>query len=130
VCDEASEFYKKDAKGNITYPYDWFDIAALDYRNQELRRYMTDVLKYWIRDFDLDGFRCDVAGEVPTDFWENARRELEQIKPDIFMLAEAHRPELLVKAFELDYSWPMPARWECIAGRARHRFQRRVGEGG
>lgn len=107
VLMKHPEFYKRDAKGNITYPFDWFDIAALDYKSQELRRYMIDMLKYWIREFDLDGFRCDVAGEVPTDFWENARDELDRIKPDIFLLAEAHKPELLVKAFELDYSWPL-----------------------
>ena len=107
VLIKHPEFYKRDAKGNITYPFDWFDIAALDYKRQELRRYMTDMLKYWIREFDLDGFRCDVAGEVPTDFWENARVELDKIKPDIVMLAEAHKPELLVKAFDLDYSWPL-----------------------
>jgi glycosidase len=107
VLMKHPEFYKRDAKGNITYPYDWFDIAALDYRSPELRRYMTDMLKYWIREFDLDGFRCDVAGEVPTDFWEAARAELDKIKPDIFMLAEAHKPELQLKAFELDYSWPL-----------------------
>jgi cyclomaltodextrinase len=106
VLMKTPEFYKRDAKGNITYPYDWFDIAALNYSNRELHRYMTDMLKYWIREFDLDGFRCDVAGEVPTDFWENARLELDKIKPDIFLLAEAHKPELLVKAFDLDYSWP------------------------
>jgi len=68
---------------------------------------MTDMLKMWLRDFDLDGFRCDVAGEVPTDFWENARAELQSIKPDIVMLAEAHKAELLVKAFDVDYSWPL-----------------------
>lgn len=107
VLMKHPEFYKRDAKGNITWPYDWFDIAALDYRNRELRRYMTDMLKYWIREFDLDGFRCDVAGEVPTDFWEAARVELDSVKPNIFMLAEAHKPELLLKAFELDYSWPV-----------------------
>ncbi|HEV2884130.1 MAG TPA: alpha-amylase family glycosyl hydrolase, partial [Pyrinomonadaceae bacterium] len=100
-------FYKRDASGKITYPYDWFDIAALNYHSKELRQYMTDMLKYWIREFDLDGFRCDVAGEVPTNFWENARVELERIKPDIFMLAEAHKAELLVKAFDADYSWPL-----------------------
>jgi glycosidase len=101
------EFYKHDASGQITYPHDWFDIAALNYDNQQLRIYMTEMLKYWLREFDLDGFRCDVAEEVPTDFWENARAELDKIKPDIFMLAEAHKPELLVKAFDLDYSWPL-----------------------
>ena len=68
--------YKHDAKGRITYPYDWTDVAALNYDNRQLREYMTDMLKYWIREFDLDGFRCDVAGEVPTDFWEHARAEL------------------------------------------------------
>jgi cyclomaltodextrinase len=107
VLMKNPDFYKRDAKGNITYPYDWFDIAALNYNNQQLRRYMTDMLKYWIGEFDLDGFRCDVAGEVPTDFWENARTELEKIKPDIVMLAEAHKAELLVNAFDLDYSWPL-----------------------
>jgi glucoamylase len=107
VLMKHPEFYKRDAQGNITYPYDWYDIAALNYQNHELRRYMTDMLKYWIREFDLDGFRCDVAGEVPTDFWENARVELEKIKPDIVMLAEAHKADLLVKAFDLDYSWPL-----------------------
>lgn len=107
VLMKHPEFYKRDASGKITYPYDWFDIAALNYESRELRRYMTDMLKYWIREFDLDGFRCDVAGEVPTDFWENARVELEKIKPDIFMLAEAHKAELLLKAFDMDYSWPV-----------------------
>jgi cyclomaltodextrinase / maltogenic alpha-amylase / neopullulanase len=107
VLMKHPEFYKRDAKGNITYPHDWFDIAALNYAKPQLRQYMTDMLKYWIREFDLDGFRCDVAGEVPTDFWENARAELDRVKPDIFMLAEAHKADLLVKAFELDYSWPL-----------------------
>jgi len=107
VLMKHPEFYKRDAQGNITYPHDWYDIAALNYSNQQLRVYMTDMLKYWLRDFELDGFRCDVAGEVPTDFWENARVELEKIKPDIVMLAEAHKPELLVKAFDLDYAWPL-----------------------
>src|ERR1043166_7342492 len=100
VLMKHPDWYKHDAKGNITYPYDWFDIAALNYNSVELRRYMTDMLKYWIRDFDLDGFRCDVAGEVPTDFWENARAELDKIKPDIFMLAEAHKPDLILSRSE------------------------------
>ena len=119
VLMKHPEFYKRDDKGNITYPYDWYDIAALNYSNQQLRRYMTDMLKYWIREFDLDGFRCDVAAELPTDFWENARRELEQVKPDIVMLAEAHKAELMVSAFDLDYSWPLhSALTQVLQGRA------------
>src|SRR5438874_1699139 len=119
VLMKHPDWYKHDAKGNITYPYDWTDIAALNYASPELRRYMTDMLKYWIREFDLDGFRCDVAGEVPTDFWENARAELDKIKPDIVMLAEAHKPDLELKAFELDYSWPLhSALTDVLQGRA------------
>src|SRR5437762_9970847 len=101
------EFYEHDAGGHITYPHDWTDVAELNYANPELQRYMTDMLKYWIREFDLDGFRCDVAEEVPIDFWENARAELDKIKPDIVMLAEGHKAELLLKAFDFDYSWPL-----------------------
>ncbi|HEY1987229.1 MAG TPA: alpha-amylase family glycosyl hydrolase [Terracidiphilus sp.] len=101
------DFYKKDKDGHITYPYDWSDVAALDYSNPKLRRYMTDMLVYWIKDFDLDGYRCDAAGEVPTDFWEQARKELDAVKPDIMMLAEASKPELMKSAFDIDYSWPL-----------------------
>src|SRR6266496_3325761 len=114
------EFYEHDANGRITYPHDWSDVAELNYGNRQLRQYMTDMLKYWIREFDLDGFRCDVAEEVPTDFWENARAELDKIKPDIFMLAEAHKAELLVKAFDLDYAWPLhSALTNAVQGRSR-----------
>jgi glycosidase len=98
------EYYKKDKEGHVTYPYDWTDVAALDYSNPKLRRYMTDVLLSWVKDFDIDGYRCDAAAEVPTDFWEQARKELDQAKPDILMLAEAQKPELLRSAFDIDYA--------------------------
>ncbi len=55
------DFYKKDAQGHITYPHDWTDVAWLDYSNPKLRQYMLDMLVYWIKDFDLDGYRCDAA---------------------------------------------------------------------
>ena len=100
-------YYKHDAQGKVVSPYNWTDVAALDYSNPELRRYMTDMLLYWVKDFHVDGYRCDAAAEVPTEFWENARRELERVNPDILMLAEASKPELLRSAFDLDYSWPM-----------------------
>src|SRR5678815_3203931 len=67
VLMKHPEFYVHDSNGRITYPHDWSDVAELNYDNPELRRYMTDMLKFWLRDFDLDGFRCDVAAEVPTD---------------------------------------------------------------
>jgi glycosidase len=107
VMMQHPDFYKHDKQGNITYPYDWDDVAALDYSNSKLRRYMLDMLVYWIKDVDLDGYRCDAAAEIPTDFWEQARVELDHVKPDIMMLAEASKPDLLRSAFDLDYSWPM-----------------------
>jgi cyclomaltodextrinase len=114
------EFYEHDARGKITHPHDWSDVAKLNYSNPKLRDYMTEMLKYWIREFDLDGFRCDVAEDVPTDFWETARAELGKIKPDIFMLAEGHKPELEIKAFDLDYSWPLhTALTNVLQGRGR-----------
>lgn len=108
VMMKTPEFYTHDKNGNIIPPVpDWADVADLNYDNPHLREYMTEMLKYWVREFDLDGFRCDVAGMVPTDFWEHARDELQKIKPDIVMLAEWHEPDLLAKAFDLDYSWPL-----------------------
>lgn len=107
VMMKTPAFYTRDASGKIISPVpDWADVADLNYENPELRAYMLDMLKHWLREFDLDGFRCDVAGFVPTDFWERARAELEKIKPDIVMLAEWHSPDLMVRAFDTDYAWP------------------------
>src|SRR5260370_2126034 len=83
-CDSVMmkwpDVYEHDTNGKITYPHDWFDVAKLNYANPKLREYMTDMLKYWIREFDLDGFRCDDAEDVPVDFWDNMRAELDKIK--------------------------------------------------
>ena len=107
VMMKHPDFYKHDAQGKIIWPYDWTDVAWLNYDNLKLRDYMLEMLKHWIREFDLDGFRCDVAGEVPVDFWERARTEIEKLKPDIVLIAEASKPDLQVKAFDLDYAWPL-----------------------
>jgi glycosidase len=106
VLMKHPEYYKKDANGRIVSPIpEWADVAGLDYSNAKLREYMVGMLQGWLRRFDLDGFRCDAAGMVPTDFWEQARPRLESVKKDIFVLAEWDSPELLVKAFDLDYAW-------------------------
>ncbi|MCA1564538.1 MAG: DUF3459 domain-containing protein [Acidobacteria bacterium] len=108
VLMSKPDFYTRDRAGKIIPPVaDWADVADLNYDNPAVRMYMTEMLKFWLREYDLDGFRCDVAGMVPTDFWEGARAELERVKPDILLLAEWHEPELLIKAFDVDYSWPL-----------------------
>ena len=85
---EHPDWYQHDAAGQLIPPVaDWTDVVALDYRNREMRRYMIKALTWWIREADIDGYRCDVAGLVPTDFWDEARPVLDAIKP-VFMLAE------------------------------------------
>ena len=102
------EFYKQNTNGQVIPPVaEWTDVAGLSYQGAALREYMIAMLKYWLTEADVDGFRCDVAYMVPTDFWEQARTELSKIKPDLIMLAEASKPELLTQAFDVDYSWPL-----------------------
>lgn len=106
VMMKTKGFHTTNEKGEIIPPIaDWSDVADLNYDHAELRKYMIEMLKYWVREFDLDGFRCDVAGFVPTDFWETARAEVDKVKSDTIWLAEWESPDLLVKAFDLDYSW-------------------------
>jgi cyclomaltodextrinase len=110
VMMKYPEFYKHDARGRIIPPVpEWTDVAAINYDCPALRQYMIAMLKYWIQTCDVDGFRCDSAAMVPTDFWEQVRAELIRVKPDLMMLAEASKPELLMKAFDIDYSWPLLA---------------------
>lgn len=104
--EEHPEWYTQDASGNIISPegMGWPDVADLNYDNQEMRAEMIECMKYWVKEYDVDGFRCDYAGGVPVDFWENARVELEKIKP-LYMLAEDDKTiSLLNSAFDFNYN--------------------------
>jgi 1,4-alpha-glucan branching enzyme len=115
LIKDHPDYYTKDKDGKIVSPVpDWKDCADLNYDNQGLRKYMTDALKYWIKECDIDGYRCDVAAMVPTDFWDAARKELDKVKP-VFMLAEAWEPELQANAFDMTYSWDMHHLFNDIA---------------
>src|ERR1700677_4498639 len=104
VMMKHPEFYKQDTNGKIQPPVpEWTDVAGLNYQNPQLCDYMIAMMKYWVQTCDVDGFRCDVASMVPTDFWVQARAALDKVKPDIMMLAEANKPELLATAFDIDY---------------------------
>ncbi|MBU1706679.1 alpha-glucosidase C-terminal domain-containing protein [bacterium] len=107
MTQEHPEWFTKDEHGNFMPPVpDWSDVVDLNYDNLELRAYMIDAMKFWIKEADIDGFRCDVAEMVPIDFWNNARAELDKIKP-VFMLAEAESPVLHEKAFDMTYCWKL-----------------------
>ncbi len=105
LITEHPEWFTKDTSGKIVSPNaDWTDAADLDYAQPGLRAYMTDMMRWWVKDVGIDGFRCDVSELVPTDFWERARDQLNRIKP-VMMLSEGSIPEHHRKAFDLTYSW-------------------------
>jgi cyclomaltodextrinase len=101
------EFYTRDKSGDFVPPVaDWGDVIDFNYDNLDMRRYMLDALKFWVKEYDIDGYRCDVAEMVPTDFWDQARAELDALKP-VFMLAEGEAAFLHNRAFDMTYDWKL-----------------------
>lgn len=113
--DKHPDYFVKDSLGNFNSPYDWTDVIELDYENHNTWKGMTEALKFWVKEANIDGFRCDVAMEVTTEFWDSARVELEKVNPDIFMLAEAETPEHHNRAFNANYSWEMFHTMKAVA---------------
>ncbi|MCQ2229874.1 MAG: alpha-amylase family glycosyl hydrolase [Bacteroidales bacterium] len=104
---EHADWYVKNDDGSFYSPYDWTDTYELNYDNKEMRLGMIDAMKYWVNEYGIDGFRCDVAYEVPNDFWPEARQALDSIRP-LFMLAESEQPALQhTGAFDMCYNWPL-----------------------
>lgn len=106
LAKDHPDWYTKTEEGNFqpTPWYDWDDVIDFDYDKPGIRKYMTEALVYWVKDFNIDGYRCDTAGFLPTDFWDNAREEMDAVKP-VFMLAEWESRDLHIKAFDMTYSW-------------------------
>ncbi|MBI4645460.1 MAG: alpha-amylase [Bacteroidia bacterium] len=101
------EFFNKDSEGNFIPPVpDWTDVIDFNYENKALWDTMINAMKFWIKETDIDGFRCDVAEMVTTEFWNKARCELDKVKP-VLMLAEAEKGEFHQKAFDITYSWKL-----------------------
>ncbi len=98
------DYYEKDESGAIETPFDWTDVAQLNYDNYEMRDEMIQAMKYWVEVYDIDGFRQDHAGrKIPIDFWQTAEEEIEQVK-DLFWLAEWNTPQMHF-AFDATYAW-------------------------
>lgn len=115
LTESNPEWYTKNHNGDFqpTPWWDWSDIIDFDYQNPEMRQYMTKALKYWVEEANIDGYRADVAGFIPTDFWDNVRFELDQIKP-VFMLAEWDARDLHKKAFDMSYAWELHDTLEAV----------------
>ena len=97
-------FFSKNGYGDFRPPYpDWADVIHLNYENKELWLAMVNAMKFWVKNFDIDGFRCDMAHLVPLDFWEFARTELDNEKK-LFWLAETEEPNYH-EVFDASYTW-------------------------
>ena len=102
-------WHYRDSLGNLVVQYDWTDISKLNYDNQDMRNEMLRCMHWWMDSIGIDGFRCDVAGEVPTDFWNWAMADLRKTHPDMFTLAEDEdkADALTESAFDMYYGWTL-----------------------
>ncbi len=109
LTETNPEWYELDNNGNFMPPpgTNWSDVIQLDFSEPGLREYMTNAMKFWVEEFNIDGFRYDAAGYVPMDYWEEAIEELRDLKPDIFLLAEDNGPEWHEAGFDMSFGWDM-----------------------
>lgn len=105
--DRPMSWYERDEQGVAKVPWDWSDTAKLNYAEKGVWQGQIDAMKFWVREHGVDGFRCDMAMLVPLEFWQDVRRELQSVKPNIFMLAEAEGAEFFDKAFDACYGWEL-----------------------
>ena len=108
-------FYDWDLKGNYEFLSNWWDLPNINYEEKWVRDYLIRMITYWVEGFDIDGYRCDVAWGVNDtrtsgpSFWQRFRNTLKNIKPDIFLLAEAQSDQLKYfnDKFDAGYDWPL-----------------------
>ena len=103
--EKPYDWYEREEDGTAKVPWDWTDTAKLNYANHDVWLGQIDAMRYWVEQFKVDGFRCDMAMLVPIEFWQEAAEELHRIKRDIFMLAEAEEDNLFERAFNMSYQW-------------------------
>jgi glycosidase len=100
---EHPDYYCLDNEGNPIHPHGWTDVSQLNYDNADLRNAMINVLKFWVEECNIDGYRCDMAHLVPLDFWIEAKNQLS-LHSNLFWLAECEVPEYH-KVFDATYTW-------------------------
>ena len=106
-AEEHPDWFRHDADGNFVVLYDWTDIAPLDLSNEDMRAEMRDNFRFWLSR-GVDGFRCDVAGEMPFEYWESMISPMRNEYPGIYWLAEGEHPEHhTISGFDASYSWEM-----------------------
>jgi glycosidase len=103
VMRQDAEFFVRDKQGQVVRGF--WPQPLPDFSNPRVRQYLSESLVHWVRDFDVDGFRCDVAAGVPIAFWEQAREALDRVKPNVILLSEADRVEDQLQAFDINYNF-------------------------
>lgn len=98
------EYFLRDDSGNFVSPYDWSDVIQVNHAHEAAHDAMRSAMLYWIKKFDIDGFRADLAHLTPLHFWIRARQEAELVKPGLIWLAETEDPEYY-RAFDISYAW-------------------------
>ena len=112
------DFFVKNSAGQPAVAFDWNDTKQLNYRNPEMQDSMIAAMRYWVKTSNIDGFRCDVAWNVPASFWQRAIPALRQSKP-LFMLAEGDSAYLPRSGFDAVYPWHMFHAMEKVAAGTR-----------
>lgn len=107
------DWYVQNKDENFTEPNGWTDVMDLNYDNEEMQAAMIDAMRYWVGEFDIDGFRCDMAHLVRLDFWRKARKACDEIKP-LFWLGECD-DDLYSKVFDFTYAWRWMHATEALA---------------
>lgn len=102
---KPADWYEREDDGTAKVPWDWTDTAKLNYNNHDVWRGQIEAMRFWVEKHNIDGFRCDMAMLVPTEFWQEVSSVLHAIKPEIFMLAEAEELNLFNRAFDMGYAW-------------------------
>ena len=109
-----ADWYVRDENGKTIVQYDWTDIAKLNYENMDMRAEMEKAMRFWL-ERGVDGFRCDMACEVPFDFWQTTIPALRGDYPELYMLAEGEHAELHKDSFDASYAWELHHLLNAIA---------------
>ena len=103
MMQQDPSFFVKTQDGQIARGF--WPQPLPDYSNPKVRKYLIDSLVHWVRDFGIDGFRCDVGGGVPISFWNEARQALDKVNRDVILLSESDRPDDQLQAFDINYNF-------------------------
>ncbi len=101
------DFFVKDSTGQAATMFDWTDTRVLDFKNNVMQDSMIAAMKYWITETGIDGYRVDVAWNVPGEFWKKCIPQLKAVNKDLFFLAEGDKAYLMTSGFDAYYPWEM-----------------------